>query len=292
MSHKRFFLSLSILFALIACKTTQDFSNDILQAEKSHISQYEPHQLFNFFWNKRTTNANGSDCPSEEIGICFSTVSEMMSDDEPTCLVRNENNTLSMAIPQYNNEQTVNPQYEMFDSMDVFSVNDSLIIWNEESLEALNFASPIAVLPDDYRIDRNHDTLYVNLHTCPVSLEKNVCMFFNCHDYVITGARFQDYYKGFLGASDILTGIISEVDDEYLVLTFHFEFNEEEALHIVDYIIGNGMFRIREDIYCSDHSIYDILEFTTAFKILNGEYEIDIIDGGFTVKLPYTLLDN
>lgn len=290
MNCKNLFFILSICFVLSACKTTQEVSYNAPLPERHCVSSLNTRNQFSIVWYKQIFNADGLECHNRERGFCLEESSALI-DDEPTCFIKNENSTLSMAIPQYNNEQTVNPQFEMFDNMDVFSVNDSLIIWNEESLGALNFASPIAVLPDDYRIDRSHDTLYVNLHTCPVSLEKKVCMFFNCHDYVITGARFQDYYKGFLGASDILTGIISEVDDGYLVLTFHFEFNDEEALHIVDYIIGNGMFRIREDIYCSDHSIYDILEFTTAFKILNGEYEIDIIDGGFTVKLPYTLLD-
>lgn len=290
MNCKNLFFILSICFVLSACKTTQEVSYNAPLPERHCVSSLNTRNQFSIVWYKHIFDADGIKCIRSESGICLK-LSNVLIVDEPTCFIKNENSTLSMAIPQYNTEQTVNPQFEMFDNMDVFSVNDSLIIWNEESLGALNFASPIAVLPDDYRIDRSHDTLYVNLHTCPVSLEKKVCMFFNCHDYVITGARFQDYYKGFLGASDILTGIISEVDDEYLVLTFHFEFNDEEALHIVDYIIGNGMFRIREDIYCSDHSIYDILEFTTAFKILNGEYEIDIIDGGFTVKLPYTLLD-
>lgn len=290
MNCKNLFFILSICFVLSACETTQEVSYNAPLPERHCVSSLNTRNQFSIGLYKQIFDAEGIKCHDRERGFCLEQSSALIV-DEPTCLIKNENSTLSMAIPQYNNEQTVNPQFEMFDNMDVFSVNDSLIIWNEESLEALNFASPIAVLPDDYRIDRSHDTLYVNLHTCPVSLEKNVCMFFNCHDYVITGARFQDYYKGFLGASDVLTGIISEVHDEYLVLTFHSEFNEEEALYIVGHIIGNGMFRIREDIYCSNHSIYDILEFTTAFKILNGEYEIDIIDGGFTVKLPYTLLD-
>lgn len=279
-----FFVSL----VLISCKTTQGFSDDFYQTERNRIPSTNTIGCkFDIYWTKRKKTENGSDCPSRTDGICLKLATSLIGDDVPTCFVKNENDILSMVIPQYNYEQIVNPQYEMFDGLDALSISDSLVLWNEETLEALDFTTPIAVLPDDYRISRSHDTLYLDLQTSPVNLEKKVCAFFYYDNHTLQNVRFQDYYEGFLGESDILTGVVCEVEEEYIILAFYPEFNIGDALSEARHIIDNRIFQIAEDIVCNDHSICDILEISGSFLLLHGEYEIEPIDDWFVVKVPY-----
>ena len=289
MNCKRLILALPFLFALVACKTTEGLSCNPFQHEKNRMVLYHSHDVYLPFWKKRTITAIGADCPSNEYGLCFTHITEMINNDEPICIAMNENNRIMMAIPQYNNGQTINPQYEMFDGLDALSITDSLVLWDEETLEALDFTTPVAVLPDDYRITRSHDTLYLDLQTSPVNLERKVCAFFYYDSHTLQSVRFQDYYEGYLGASDIMTGIVSEVSEEYLILTFLYELNVSDALNEVRYISDNRIFSLREDITCNDYSICRILGFSDFFRLLHGEYEIEMIDGGFRVKIPYII---
>lgn len=288
MNYKKLLLLSAVMFELIACKSTQVFSDDILLHERQYIPSASLENQFTIYWKERCRIADGFECFSMREGLCLDFASELII-DEPICIARNENNRILMAIPQYNNGQIVNPQYEMLDGVDVLSISDSLVLWNEETLEALDFTTPVAVVPDDYRIIRSHDTLYLDLQTSPVNLEKKVCAFFYYDNHILQSARFQDYYKGFLGASDIMTGVVGEVSEEYLILTFLHELNVSDALNEVRYISDNRIFSLREDITCNDYSICRILGFSDFFRLLHGEYEIEMIDGGFSVKIPYIL---
>ena len=267
----------------------QDLSNDVLLHDKRRILQNNTFGRYHPYCNKSIITAYGSECPSTEVGLCFKVANDMIDNESPICFAKNHNGILSIAIPQHNDVQVANPQFEMLDGMDVLSISDSLVLWNEETLEALDFTTPIAVLPDDYRISRSHDTLYLDLQTSPVNLEKKVCAFFYYDNHTLQSARFQDYHKGFLGASDIMTGTVSEVNEEYLILTFLHELNVSDALNEVRYISDNRIFSLREDITCNDYSICRILGFSDFFRLLHGEYEIEMIDGGFRVKIPYIL---
>ena len=287
MNCKNIFFILSICFALNACETTKEFSNELLMNEKNRITNFERHCGFSMYLKKKSLTAYGMECPSSDFGICLNNTNEMISDEEPICFAKNENGILSLDIPFYNNRQTVNPQFEMFDELDVLPITDSLILWDEEILEQLDFTTPIAITPNNYRVNRDCDTLHIDLRTCPVSLEKKVCVFFNYNDNVITSGRFQNYYDGFLGASDILTGIINEVDEECVTMTFLFEFNISNAQYNINHILDSHIFRISRDISCNDDSIYDILGFSEPFTLLFGDYDIEVIDGGFNVKIPF-----
>ncbi len=288
MNYKKLLLLSAVMFELIACKSTQVFSDDILLHERQYIPSAGLENQFEIYWKARNVIADGIECSSTTWGICLNP-SDEFNTNEPTCVAMNENNRILMAIPQYNNGLTVNPQYEMFNGMEVWQISDSLVLWNEETLEALDFTTPIAVLPDEYRITRSHDTLYLNLQTSPVNLEKKVCAFFYYDNHILQSARFQDYYEGFLDASDIMTGTVSEVSEEYLILTFSYELNVSDALNEVRYISDNRIFSLREDITCNDYSICHILGFSDFFRLLHGEYEIEMIESGFRVKIPYIL---
>lgn len=288
MNYNKTLCLLFILIALTACKSTQGLSDDVHFPERKCISTQPFGIMYSIDFKRGKINAYGYDCPSDSYGICFANISESI-DDEPTCFLKNETGILSMAIPLYNGEQIINPQFEMFEGLDVLSITDSLVLWNEETLEALDFTTPVAVVPDDYRITRSHDTLYLDLQTSPVNLEKKVCAFFYYDNHILQSARFQDYYEGFLGASDIMTGTVSEVSEEYLILTFSYELNVSDALNEVRYISDNRIFSLREDITCNDYSICHILGFSDFFRLLHGEYEIEMIESGFRVKIPYIL---
>lgn len=285
MNYKNLFFLIFVCVVFVACKTTQELSNEV-SIKESRIPSMNIRNRFSIKWYLRNIISEGIDCNPLFNGICIDLPNELM-EDQPICIIKTENSILSIAAPHYNNEHTINPQFEMFNELDVLSITDSLIIWDEEILEQLGFATPIAIVPNNYPINTNHDTICINLHTCPVRLEKKVCVFCNYDDGVITDARFQDYYDGFLGASDILTGIINGVGDEYLTITFLFDFNVSDAQYIINHIINNHIFRIIGNISCNENSIYNLLGFSEPFTLLYGDYESETVDGGFQVKVAF-----